>query len=222
VAPNVRLTAPGGVAVDNLTATALSPYRFRIMFPVQTARGDYTLTVGPQVEDLYGQQMSQTYTGTFSIVWAVVQGTVTDTNGLPVAGALLQPDGGIAATTTDTNGSYALELPPAGTINVVPSKAGAMFVPSSRSYTYVTTSISNENYLAVGTVAPALTTQIQTNMTILSWYGIRGVTYQSLYSTNLVDWLPYGDPLSGTNGPLQVLVPMGTDPSMFFRVGASY
>ena len=78
--------------------------------------------------------MSQAYTGTFSIVWAMVQGAVTDTNGLPVPGVLLQPDGGAAATTTDTNGNYVLSLPPDGTINVVPSKTGLMFVPSSRSY----------------------------------------------------------------------------------------
>jgi hypothetical protein len=86
----------------------------------------------------------------------------------------------------------------------------------------VTTRISDQNYLAVSTVAPALTTQVQTNMNILNWYGIRGVTYQPLYSTNLVDWLPYGVPVPGTNGPLQLLVPIGTNPNMFFRVGASY
>ena len=53
-------------------------------------------------------------------------------------------------------------------------------------------------------------------------YGIRGVTYQPLYSTNLVDWLPDDGPAPGTNGPMQLLVPMDTDPIMFFRVGASY
>jgi hypothetical protein len=221
-APNVGLTAPGGVAVSGLTVVSLSPYHFQISFPAQTAQGYYTLTVGPQVQDLSGQPMAQVYTSTFSIVWAVVQGSITDSNGLPVSGVLLQPDGGVPATITDANGNYVLGGPPSGTINVVPSKTDLMFVPSSRTYVNVTTSISNQNYLAVSTVAPALTTQVQTDMNILSWYGIRGVTYQTLYSTNLVDWLPYDVPLSGTNGPLQVLVPMGTDPSMFFRVGARY
>jgi hypothetical protein len=221
-AANIELTAPDGLALNNLTVAALSPYVFQINFPQQTAQGDYTLTVGPQVQDIFGKPMSQVYTSTFSIVWAVVQGSVTDTNGQPVSGVLLQPDGGVPATTTDTNANYVLGVPPSGTINVVPSKTNLMFVPSSRSYANVTTSISNQNYLAVSTVAPALTTQVQTNMVILNWYGIRGVTYQPLYSTNLVDWLPYDVSLPGTNGPLQLLVPMGTDPSMFFRVGASY
>ena len=78
--------------------------------------------------------MSQVYTGAFSIVWAVVQGAVTDTNGLPVPGVLLQPDGGVPATTTDTNGNYVLGVPPAGTVRSCPRKTGLMFVPSSRTY----------------------------------------------------------------------------------------
>ena len=71
-------------------------------------------------------------------------------------------------------------------------------------------------------VAPALTTQVSTNTYILSWYGIRGMTYQTLYSTNLATWLPYGTPITGANGPVQLLLPLGTDPSRFFRVGVSY
>jgi hypothetical protein len=220
--PNVSLTAPGGLAVSGLTVSPLSPYRFQISFPAQAAQGDYMLAVGPQVQDLTGQPMSHAYTSTFSIVWAVVQGSITNANGLPVPGVLLQPDGGVPATTTDANGNYVLGMPPTGTINVVPSKTGLMFVPYSRSYANLTRSISNQDYLMVSLSATALTTQVQSNRIILNWYGIPGVTYQTLYSTNLVDWLPYDVPLSGTNGPLQVLVPMGTDPSMFFRVGARY
>jgi hypothetical protein len=166
--------------------------------------------------------MSSAYTGTFEITWAVVQGSVTDTNGLPVPGVVLQPDNGAPATTTDANGNYVLSVPPGETINVVLAKTNLTFVPSSRTYVNVTAPIPNENYLAVGTVLPALTTQVQTNTYILNWYGITGVTYQTLYSTNLVDWQPYDVPLPGTNGPLQLLVPMGTDPIKFFRVGASY
>ena len=66
-------------------------------------------------------------------------------------------------------------------------------------------------------------TQVQTNSFVLSWYGISGVTYQPLYSTNLVNWLPYDGGLPGTNGPLLLVLPMDTNnPVMFFRVGASY
>jgi hypothetical protein len=216
------LTAPGGVAVSGLGVSAVSPYLFRVSFPQQFAQGDYVITVGPQVLDLLGQSMSQVYTGTFSIVWSTVQGAVTNTNGLPVAGVVLQPDNGALATTTDTNGLYALSLPPTVTVHVTPSAPGLSLVPSSRTYYNVTGTISNENYLAVSTVVPTLTTRAETNTQILSWYGISGVNYQGLYSTNLVDWLPYGGVLPGTNGPLQLLMPMDTNPLGFFRVGATY
>lgn len=96
-----------------------------------------------------------------------------------------------------------------------------MFVPGSRTYVNVTGALTNENYLAVSTLAPALSMQVQTNTCVLNWQGLSGVTYQPLYSTNLVDWLPYNGALPGTNGPMQLLLPMGTAPIMFFRVGAS-
>jgi hypothetical protein len=220
--PNLLLAGPGGLLVTSMTAVALSPYHFQIGFTPQTAQGDYAFTIGPQVLDLQGQPMSQAYTGTFSITWMTVQGTIADTNGLPVPGVLLQPDGGAPATTTDINGNYALGVPPAGTVHVTPSKFGLMFVPGSRAYTNVSTAITNENYLAVSTVLPALATVVQSNSLILNWYGISGVTYQPLYSTNLVNWLPYDGILPGANGPLQLECPMGTNPIMFFRVRASY
>jgi hypothetical protein len=220
-AATVALTAPGGVAVSNLVVSTVTPYIFQVSFPQQIASGGYVITVGPQVLDLYGQPMSQVYTGGFHIVWSLVQGVVTDTNGLPVPGVVLQPNGGIASATTDANGLYGLLLPPAGTIQVTPSAANLMFVPGSRTYNNVTGAVTNENYLAVSTIAPALAMQVQTSTFVLSWYGINGVSYQPLYSTNLVDWLPYNGAVAGTNGPMQWLMPMGTSPIMFLRVGAS-
>ena len=220
-ASNVGLLTPDGALVNNLTITALSPYRFQFSFPPQITQGAYTMGVGLQVQDFYGQHMPQIYIFIFNIVWASVQGTVTDTNGLPVPGVVLQPDSGIASTSTDTNGFYLLSLPPTVTVHVTPSAAGLMFVPGSRTYINLTAAVSNENYLAVSTIAPVVAMQFQTNTCILNWYGVSGVTYQPLYSTNLVDWLPYYGTLSGTNGPVQLLAPMATDPIMFFRVGAS-
>jgi hypothetical protein len=138
-----------------------------------------------------------------------------------VAGVVLQPDSGAPSTTTDTNGFYLLSLPPTVTVQVTPSATNLMFVPGSRTYVNLTAAISNENYRAVSTLAPTLAMQVQTNTCLLNWYGITGVSYQPLYSTNLVDWLPYNGALPGTNGMMQLLMPMDTNPSMFFRVGAS-
>jgi hypothetical protein len=222
-AATVTLTAPGGVAVSNLWISAVSPYLFRVSFPQHFAQGEYAISVGPQVRDLFGQPMSQAYTNAFSIIWSAVQGAVTDTNGLPVTGVVLQPDGGFPSTaTTDTNGFYLLSLPPSVLVHVTPSAAGLTFVPGSRTYNNVTGTLSNENYLAVSTIAPALTTQFQSNTCSLNWYGIAGVTYQPLYSTNLVDWLDFYPALLGTNGPMQLRVATdAASPIMFFRVGAS-
>jgi hypothetical protein len=129
----------------------------------------------------------------------------------------------VSAATTDTGGNYVLALPPGTLVHVVPSTAGLVFVPSYRSYGNLTASLTNENYLVVTTAQPSLTSQLQSNSLILSWYGIPGVIYQPLYSTNLVDWGAYpGGNQLGTNGPLQLAVPIGTDPKKFFRVEATY
>jgi len=67
-----------------------------------------------------------------------------------------QPDGGLSTTTTDTNGNYVLGILPGWSGTVVPSGGGFVFVPGSQVYTNVTTSISNQNYMAVITIAPAV------------------------------------------------------------------
>ena len=97
-----------------------------------------------------------------------------------------------------------------------------VFIPSFRNYTDVTRSISNQNYLAVSLTAAALTARVQTNGILLSWYGYPGVTYQTMYSTDLVTWWWHFAPIAGTNGPLQLLVPLSTAPIEFFRVEAVY
>ncbi len=131
--------------------------------------------------DLYGQPMSQVYTGMFSIAWTTVQGSITDTNGLPVPDVVVQSDGGGAAATTDTNGNYVLAVPPGGTghRHAFQERAGVCARAPAPTRD-VTTPITNENYLAVTSVMPTLATQVQTNSLILSWYGIPGVTYQPL------------------------------------------
>ena len=134
----------------------------------------------------------------------------------------MQSDRGGEPALTDANGNYVLAVPPGGVVNVFASRSGLMFVPASRSYTDVTVPITSENYLAVGTTLPTLTTEIQTTNMVMSWYGLPGVSYQVHYSTDLAVWLPYDNPLLGANGPLQLVVPVGTDPLRFFRVQALY
>ena len=219
---DVSLATPNGLLdPGTFSVSALNSSAYRVSFPQQTAVGGYTFTVGTNINDLYGQPMSQVYTGAFTISLPVIQGAITGTNGQPVPGVLIQPDGGLSATTTDTNGNYALGILPGWGGTVVPSGGSFMFAPGSRVYTNVTTSISNQNYLAVITIAPTVSAGLQAGDLMMNWFGISGVTYQLYSSTNLVDWLPYGDAFPGTNGPLVVPVPTTGDPARFFRVQAS-
>src|SRR5208282_4473833 len=110
---DVSLTTPNGpLSAGAFTVSMLSSSSYSVSFPLQTAVGNYTFTVGTNINDLYGQPMSQVYTGAFTILLPVIQGAITDTNGQPVSGVLIQPDGGLSATTTDTNGNYALGILP--------------------------------------------------------------------------------------------------------------
>jgi hypothetical protein len=218
---DVAITTPNGpLDPGTFSISMLSSSSYQVSFPLQTAVGNYTFTVGTNINDLYGQPMSQGYTGAFTISLPVIQGMVTGTNGQPVSGVLIQPDGGLSATTTDTNGNYALGILPGWSGTVVPSGGGFMFAPGSRVYTNLTMSVSNQNYLAVTTIAPAVSSGLQATNFMMNWFGIPGVTYQLYSSTNLVDWLPYGNAFPGTNGPVVVPVPTTGDPARFFRVQA--
>ncbi len=197
----------------------LSSASYLVSFPLQTAVGNYVLTVGTNINDLYGQPMSQVYTGAFTISLPVIQGAITDTNGQPVAGVLLQPSAGLSSTTTDTNGNYALGFVPGSSFTVTPSQGTLMFVPGSMSYASVSTSISNQNYIAYSTIAPVLTAGGNATNFVLSWQAIPGVNYQVYSSTDLINWVPYGGAVTGSNGLVQIIiVPTDGGPVQFFSV----
>ncbi len=219
---DVSLTTPNGpLDPGTFSISMLSSSSYQVSFPLQTAVGNYTFTVGTNINNLYGQPMSQVYTGAFTILLPVIQGAITGTNGQPVPGVLIQPDGGLSATTTDTNGNYALGILPGWSGTVVPSGDGFVFAPGSRVYTNLTTSVSNQNYVAVITIAPVVSVGLQATNLTMNWFGISGVTYQIYSSTNLVNWLPYGDAVPGTNGPVLLPIPINGEPMGFFRVQAS-
>jgi hypothetical protein len=221
LASDAVLTTPAGVQ-SNITVALASPTTLLLSFPVQTAEGLYTLTFGPHLQNIYGLPMSQVYTGAFTIVWPTISGTITDTNNLPVSNVNIQSDTGVASTSTDTNGNYALKVTPGADVTITPFSTNLVFVPSSRFYPAISASSPNQNYLAIASIAPAVSTVSSqaTNM-VMNWYGLQGVTYQTLCSTNLVDWQSYADPLLGTNGPIQLSIPLGNSPMMFFRIRAS-
>jgi hypothetical protein len=216
-----NLTTPlGPLPSGSITVSTIGAETLRVSFPLQTTVGDYVFTAGPPLQDLLGQTISQVYTGMFSISLPTITGRVVDTNSQPVAGVLLQPSGAMSPAVTDTNGNYVLGVLSGNDVTVVPSLGSLVFVPGARTYTNVTASISQQDYLAVNSLSPTLQTTTSGTNFVLSWYAIPGVTYQPYYSTNLVDWLPYSDPLPLTNGATQLLVPLNTDPAQFFRLRA--
>jgi hypothetical protein len=151
-----------------------------------------------------------------------IQGRVADTNGQPLAGVIVQPSGGLASATTDTNGNYTLSAPAGATVTVIPSASGRMFLPSSRTLTAIAAPASGQDFVGVTSVNPAVTLEVQSPYTVLHWHGLSGVIYQAQYSIDLVNWLPYGGTLIGANAPLAVSIPFDGNPSEFFRVQATY
>jgi hypothetical protein len=222
-ASDFTITTPSGILpAESLGVTIVDPATVRVSFPVQNLIGDYSVQAATSVQDLFGLPLSSPYTGGFTVSLPAISGTVSDTNGAPVSGVQLQPDGGLIGTTTDANGHYILGVPPGWNGTVTPTFGTAMFIPGSMSYTSVSDSATNQNYLMVPTIAPAITAANlgATNLS-LSWMGFSGVNYQIWYSTNLTDWRPYGGVITGTNGTLQVALPMDASPSVFFRLGAA-
>jgi hypothetical protein len=192
-----------------------------VSFPTQNLPGNYQVEAGPDIQSLFGQPMSQVYTGAFTLLLPTISGTIFDTNGIPVAGVVLQPDGGLNGVTSDANGNYALGVPIGWNGSVSPALDPLILLPGSRSYTNVVASITNENYLAVTTVAPGITGGIDSTNLMLSWEGLAGVTYQLWSSTNLLDWTLHGGTLSGSN-TYQIPIPVDGEPAQFFRVQASH
>ncbi len=219
-ASDVIVSTPNGnLATSNLLVFAPSPSTLRISFSPQTAVGDYTITIGPQIEDLFGRPMPQIYTGAFNVLLPEIRGVVRNTNGQAVAGVIIEPMGGLASpTTTDGNGEYRLGVTSGWTGSVTPSLNGFMFVPGSRVYTDVNGPLGNQDYLIVNTIAPSVGTRLQGTNLLLNWQGIPGVAYQPLWSTNLVDWFPWGSLLPGSNGVMKLQVPVDDDPMKFFRI----
>jgi len=72
---DVTLRDPSDASVNALAVTQLTDTRFRVYFPGQTAYGQYTIAVGPDVRDLAGNQLDQDGNGTPGEATDVYQGT---------------------------------------------------------------------------------------------------------------------------------------------------
>lgn len=210
-------TPDGFLPQSTLAVSSTNLSSLRLTFPPQTTLGYYEIQVRPQIEDIYGQTMAAPWFGSFIILPPIISGRVTSTNGLPVPYVTLQVQGDPVPTLTDTNGFYAVEVYPGWTGTITPSRTESVFIPPSRTYTNVSADFPNQNFVMAPPAALTLTADPQGPSLVLRWHGTTGLTYQPLYSTNLVDWYPCSTPLPGTNAPMSCTVPIGPEPLKFFR-----
>jgi hypothetical protein len=215
------MTPNGAVSNGAMTVTMLTSWSYLLSFPLQTAVGNYALVANQNIMDLYAHPLSQPYTGTFTISLPVIQGTVTDTNGNPVAGVTIQNSAGFSPTITDPNGNYALGFLPGSTFTVTPSSGALLFAPPSISYTNITATLAGQNYVAATSFTPAVRALASDPANLaLSWNAVAGVNYQIYCSSDMTNWVPWGGVVSGS-GPTQVPVPITNCPCMFFSVQPS-
>ena len=216
------VTPEGTLAPSNLTVTVSGPYSVQIGFPTQNLNGNYTIAAAVTISNMLGVPLAVPYSGIFTISLPAISGTVTNTSGAPIAGVLVQPNGGLMGMMTDANGNYSIGVPNGWSGTMTPSFGTNMFVPGSLSYSNVTSSLASQNYLMVSTVAPNLTSSVSGTNFTMSWTGISGVTYQVLWSPDLINWQPLGSALMGTNGPMQISVPSNTNAAAYFMLQAMH
>jgi hypothetical protein len=150
-----------------------------------------------------------------------ISGSVTDTNGVGIAGVTLQPSG-LGSVLTAGNGSYSVPVPLIWNGTISPS-SGGFFLPSLRSYTNVSMDTAGQNFLMTTPTAFNFgTSGFDGTNANFTWYGINGVSYQVYSSTDLVNWAPYGAPFIGANALITNSSPTTNSPQMFFRLGVGY
>ena len=128
------LTTPSGVLpTGDLQVSMPELTTVRLSFPPQTLSGEYQLAAGPNIQNAFGESLSQIFNGSFSI-----------------------------STTT-------------------------------------------------------ISVALQGSDLLLQWFGNSGVQYQIYSSTNLVDWLPFGEPIIGNDAAVELPLPVESAPAMYFR-----
>jgi len=149
----------------------------------------------------------------------VISGSVTWTNGVPLAGVRLATSSGRCAC-TGTDGSYALAVPPGWSGTVSLEQAGWAATPPIRTHTSVANDMAHEDFSLSLAGACILNATLAGNLVYLGWPSAPGLHYQLQSSTGLVpaNWLDLGAAFSGTGCPLATTVPVNPASAGFFRL----
>ena len=151
----------------------------------------------------------------------LVSGNIIDKNGAAIAGMNIQLNGS-PSSTTDGNGYYSVIVPPAWSGTIAPIGNGP-FIPAARTYSNLSSNAPNQNFLAASPSDFNFSGgQFDGANVNFNWFGIQSVRYQPLYSTNLVDWMPYGPPIIGSNVLATLAFPSTNAPQMYFRLQVNY
>jgi hypothetical protein len=76
------LTAPSRpIPLSQITLTGGGGVTWRIGFPMQSANGAYSFTVGPHIANLFGQEMTASYSGGFTVNFSTPTATASQTGG---------------------------------------------------------------------------------------------------------------------------------------------
>lgn len=136
------------------------------------------------------------------IVWPRISGEIIDRNGNPIAGVTITSDDGSRSTTTDSNGTYNLDVPYEWTGTLRVHITGFDISPSQLSYQELTTDKVNQNFQAE-TVTYAISGKVvDTNGTALAGAYINATGISASAGQNF-------STVTDTNGTYVITVPYG-------------
>lgn len=150
----------------------------------------------------------------------LISGSVTNLSGQTISGVTLLASG-LPSIVTDGQGAYSLTVSPTWTGSIQPALSPAA-VPNIRTYPSISGNLSDQNFLFLSQTDLSLGNgQFDGTNVNFSWYGINGLSYQPYYSSNLVDWQPYGPIIIGNNAVTGISWPVTNAPQLFFRLGVT-
>gem|GEM_PF-3057879 len=83
--------------------------------------------------------------------YPVISGYVKDSSGNPISGVKITFTNGMGSVTTNASGFYSRKVNGSWSGSITPSKTGSTFNPPSRSYSGITSNMSNQDYTTAST-----------------------------------------------------------------------
>jgi hypothetical protein len=151
----------------------------------------------------------------------LISGSITNLSGQAMPGVPITASGS-GPFNTDANGLYSLTVSPVWT-GAIQAAGNPFALPTARVYPSLASDTPDQNFLLISPADLNMTSgEFDGTNVNFNWYGISGLSYQPCYSSNLVDWQPYGPVMPGSNGPASLSWPTTNAPQLFFRLSVTY